>query len=128
MTEVKPTYEELLDYKKWNFENQRASNVVWSFVLCLCILMIVNIFFAFSVMGAHEWANSTDLGEPWLSLLQVFFKAGEFLVNVYIIWHFIFVLVYNYEEEGNAALEKVRCMIKGANKAACEYDNRKDAP
>lgn len=127
MDERKPTYEELLKRNKQCEQNSKSNLVIISFFVLVGMGFIITMIVMLAGIGLDHVIEYYNTQEPLSSLLFATLRLGYWTLVVYIFWHFFLATYVTMPEEYERLADKIRCMIKGAKKAAHEYDN-KDTP
>lgn len=99
MDERKPTYKELLQENERHQENRRFNDVYRSMMTCMVALIGFCCIFILAKYGLLLFLIETNTPEAWGEFCLVILNISGVFLAAYIVWHFIFVLIYNYEEE-----------------------------
>lgn len=114
MDNMKKENEELKHELKIINDSNRAWNVIVSIFLGVFIGFVFMIFAMFAYTGAWVIATEMHLSEFWVSLIGAFLNTGSKIVLIYIVWHVLFVVYYNFEDEINEAFHKFNLRLTRA--------------
>ena len=111
----KSTYEKLLADNKemskdlhWYTQNNKFRWILQSLTGCVIILTLFAITLYLATIGAMRIIEVYNLSAFTIACLQTFFIIVQYLIPLYIIWHFITVCLYTYAEEIASWYEKLK--------------------
>lgn len=99
MDERKPTYKELLEENERLYENKRFNNIYLSVLAILLVMMGYTTICTFAKYGLAKYLIAINAEETLGLFALNCLWIAEVLIGVYLIWHFVFVILYTYEEE-----------------------------